>query len=212
MSKLMTHARSWMSGVYHRHPASAPIEGIRSLLVNFVHTGAIRVDNNSAFGEDFKWVTYPKVSAAWVMSEEPFWNIGCVVDAFKLRAAYGQSGQQPNAFVALRTVTNAPRANGTPGVTPGSLGNPDLEPESSWSTDLGLRWYGEKTFLSGQLFRLDVDDYIERYANPYVAAERGYVDDVIDPADTRAKLIAGLDMLRSKREELPKRKHGNVPL
>ena len=57
-----------------------------------------------------------------------------------------------------------------------------------------------------------VDDYIERYANPYVAAERGYVDDVIDPADTRAKLIAGLDMLRSKREELPKRKHGNVPL
>jgi acetyl-CoA carboxylase carboxyltransferase component len=57
-----------------------------------------------------------------------------------------------------------------------------------------------------------VDDYTERFANPYVAAERGYVDDVIDPADTRAKLIAGLDMLRSKREELPKRKHGNVPL
>ncbi len=57
-----------------------------------------------------------------------------------------------------------------------------------------------------------VDEYIERYANPYVAAERGYVDDVIDPADTRIKLIAGLEMLRSKREELPKRKHGNVPL
>jgi acetyl-CoA carboxylase carboxyltransferase component len=57
-----------------------------------------------------------------------------------------------------------------------------------------------------------VEDYTERFANPYVAAERGYVDDVIDPADTREKLIAGLDMLRSKREELPKRKHGNVPL
>jgi acetyl-CoA carboxylase carboxyltransferase component len=57
-----------------------------------------------------------------------------------------------------------------------------------------------------------VDEYTERYANPYVAAERGYVDDVIDPADTRAKLVAGLEMLRSKREELPKRKHGNVPL
>jgi acetyl-CoA carboxylase carboxyltransferase component len=57
-----------------------------------------------------------------------------------------------------------------------------------------------------------VDEYIERYANPYVAAERGYVDDVIEPAETRVKLIAGLDMLRSKREELPKRKHGNVPL
>jgi acetyl-CoA carboxylase carboxyltransferase component len=57
-----------------------------------------------------------------------------------------------------------------------------------------------------------VDEYIERYANPYVAAERGYVDDVIEPQETRIKLIAGLDMLRSKREELPKRKHGNVPL
>ncbi len=57
-----------------------------------------------------------------------------------------------------------------------------------------------------------VEEYTERFANPYIAAERGYVDDVIDPADTRALLIAGFDMLRSKREELPKRKHGNSPL
>ncbi len=57
-----------------------------------------------------------------------------------------------------------------------------------------------------------VEEYTERYANPYNAAERGYIDDVIDPAETRIKLIAGLDMLRSKREDLPKRKHGNVPL
>jgi acetyl-CoA carboxylase carboxyltransferase component len=57
-----------------------------------------------------------------------------------------------------------------------------------------------------------VDEYTERFCNPYVAAERGFVDDVIDPADTRIKLIAGLELLRSKREELPQRKHGNVPL
>ncbi|RMH77450.1 MAG: acyl-CoA carboxylase subunit beta [Actinomyces sp.] len=57
-----------------------------------------------------------------------------------------------------------------------------------------------------------VEDYTERLANPYIAAERGYVDDVIEPAETRRKLIAGLRMLASKREELPKRKHGNVPL
>ncbi len=57
-----------------------------------------------------------------------------------------------------------------------------------------------------------VEEYTERYANPYIAAERGYVDDVIDPAETRVKLIAGLEMLRAKREELPRRKHGNVPL
>jgi acetyl-CoA carboxylase carboxyltransferase component len=57
-----------------------------------------------------------------------------------------------------------------------------------------------------------VEDYAERFANPYIAAERGYVDDVIDPADTRKVLIRGLTMLKSKREDLPKRKHGNVPL
>jgi len=57
-----------------------------------------------------------------------------------------------------------------------------------------------------------VDEYIERYANPYVAAERGYVDDVIDPAETRKILVRALDILRSKREDLPRRKHGNMPL
>jgi TonB-linked SusC/RagA family outer membrane protein len=112
-------------------------------------TGAVRVDNNSAFGEDFKWVTYPKVSATWVMSEEPFWKFGGVVDALKLRAAYGQSGQQPNAFVALRTVVNAPRANGTPGVTPGSLGNPDLKPERGTEFETG--------FEAGLFNRLSLD-------------------------------------------------------
>ena len=57
-----------------------------------------------------------------------------------------------------------------------------------------------------------IDEYTERYANPYIAAERGFVDDVIDPADTRRVLSRSLDLLRGKREELPKRKHGNVPL
>ncbi len=57
-----------------------------------------------------------------------------------------------------------------------------------------------------------VEEYKEQFANPWIAAERGYVDDVIDPADTRSKVIAGLRMLASKQEDLPRRKHGNVPL
>jgi acetyl-CoA carboxylase carboxyltransferase component len=57
-----------------------------------------------------------------------------------------------------------------------------------------------------------VEEYTERFANPYVAAERGYVDDVIDPTDTRAVLCRSLAMLRTKQEKLPQRKHGNVPL
>ena len=57
-----------------------------------------------------------------------------------------------------------------------------------------------------------VEDYIERYANPYIAAERGYIDDVIDPAETRRKVIAGFNALRSKRAERPRHKHGVIPL
>jgi len=57
-----------------------------------------------------------------------------------------------------------------------------------------------------------IEEYTERFANPYIAAERGYVDDVIDPRDTRRVLIRSLAMLRTKREKLPSRKHGNVPL
>ncbi len=54
--------------------------------------------------------------------------------------------------------------------------------------------------------------YAEEFLNPYLAAERGYIDDVIDPAETRAKLVAGLTVLGSKRDERPARKHGNIPL
>jgi propionyl-CoA carboxylase beta chain len=57
-----------------------------------------------------------------------------------------------------------------------------------------------------------IAEYEDRFANPYVAAERGYVDDVIDPRETRRVLVRSLAMLRTKREQLPSRKHGNVPL
>ena len=57
-----------------------------------------------------------------------------------------------------------------------------------------------------------IADYTEKFANPYVAAERGYVDDVIDPRDTRPRLIDALEMLVTKRETLPPRKHNNIPL
>ena len=57
-----------------------------------------------------------------------------------------------------------------------------------------------------------VKSYREKFANPYVAAERGYLDDVIDPSDTREVLINYLDSLKTKREARPPRKHGNIPL
>jgi propionyl-CoA carboxylase beta chain len=57
-----------------------------------------------------------------------------------------------------------------------------------------------------------INDYKAHFANPYSAAERGYIDDVIVPHETRPKLITALETLQTKREPVPKRKHGNIPL
>jgi propionyl-CoA carboxylase beta chain len=57
-----------------------------------------------------------------------------------------------------------------------------------------------------------IDDYRDHFASPYAAAERGYIDDVIVPHETRPKLIAALETLQTKRELGPRRKHGNIPL
>jgi len=57
-----------------------------------------------------------------------------------------------------------------------------------------------------------VDDYTAKFAHPYAAAARGYIDDVIDPRDTRPRLIDALRTLRTKRDRNPARKHGNLPL
>ena len=57
-----------------------------------------------------------------------------------------------------------------------------------------------------------IEEYREKFANPYIAAARGYIDDVIDPRETRERLISALDMLQNKRDQNPPKKHGNIPL
>ncbi|NUS33853.1 MAG: SusC/RagA family TonB-linked outer membrane protein [Gemmatimonadaceae bacterium] len=112
-------------------------------------TAALRVDNNSAFGEDFKWITYPKLSASWVVNEESFWPANSYVNSLKLRAAYGESGRQPTAFSALRTYSPAQGPGGVSAVTPNTIGNPSLKPERGKELELGFE---------GQVFsRLGLD-------------------------------------------------------
>jgi propionyl-CoA carboxylase beta chain len=55
-------------------------------------------------------------------------------------------------------------------------------------------------------------EYREKFAHPYIAAGRGYLDDIIDPRDTRPRLIDALDSLKTKRDKNPPKKHGNIPL
>jgi propionyl-CoA carboxylase beta chain len=62
------------------------------------------------------------------------------------------------------------------------------------------------------LRRQKVDEFKEKFANPHVAADRGFIDAIIEPRQTRRKIIAGLDMTRTKRERNPAKKHGNIPL
>ncbi|MDH3530220.1 MAG: acyl-CoA carboxylase subunit beta, partial [Acidobacteriota bacterium] len=62
------------------------------------------------------------------------------------------------------------------------------------------------------LLELKKKEFEEKFANPYVAAERGFIDEVIEPKDTRRKLIRGLSLLSSKRDTNPPKKHGNIPL
>jgi acetyl-CoA carboxylase carboxyltransferase component len=57
-----------------------------------------------------------------------------------------------------------------------------------------------------------IEEFRERLANPYVAADRGFVDAVIQPRETRKKLIQALEMLETKRDKNPPKKHGNIPL
>ncbi|HWV58740.1 MAG TPA: carboxyl transferase domain-containing protein, partial [Longimicrobiales bacterium] len=73
------------------------------------------------------------------------------------------------------------------------------------------REIAESADPAGTARRLEAE-YREKFAHPYEAAARGYVDDVIDPRETRSRLIIGLDMLRNKRDTNPPRKHGNIPL
>ena len=63
-----------------------------------------------------------------------------------------------------------------------------------------------------QLREQKTAEFRARFANPYVAAERGYVDDVIEPKETRRRLIQALETLHTKRDQNPPKKHGNIPL
>jgi TonB-dependent starch-binding outer membrane protein SusC len=105
-------------------------------------TGALRFDDNSAFGSDFSWATYPKLSASWVVSEEPFFKYGSFIDELKLRGAWGKAGNAPAPFSADRNLTTstATLIDGTSGnaIITNAYGNPNLHAESGTEFELGF--------------------------------------------------------------------------
>ena len=109
-------------------------------------TGGLRVDGNSAFGEGFGLQRYPKVSAAYVISDEPFWSPRWI-ETLKLRAALGESGKAPGAFDAVRTWDPVAAENGQSAFEPDQIGNPNLGPERTRETELGF----DASTLNGRL-------------------------------------------------------------
>lgn len=100
-------------------------------------TGGLRVDGNSAFGSSFGLQTYPKISVAYVISDESWWHVP-FIESLKLRGALGESGKAPGAFDAVRTWSPIAAENGQPAFTPDQIGNPDLGPERTRETEAGF--------------------------------------------------------------------------
>jgi len=104
-------------------------------------TVAVRSDQNSAFGANATSITYPKVSASWIVSDEPFFPHYNWLNQFRLRSAYGKSGVQPrstDAFITYTTPTVSLNGTDTPGLRAQSLGNPDLKPEQTAELEAGF--------------------------------------------------------------------------
>jgi len=127
-------------------------------------TGAIRADDNSAFGENFEFVTYPKLSTSWVLSEEPFLQNVRGLNSLRVRSAWGRAGQQPDVFDALRTYQPVIGPSGQGVVTPQNIGNPDLRPEVSgeWEVGLDAGILDERIALEFTVFNQNTRDALVR--------------------------------------------------
>ena len=109
-------------------------------------TAALRGDDNSTFGKNYKAAYYPKVSGSWVISEEPWFHVPFMSE-LRLRAALGAAGTQPGTFDAQRLYDPSVGYLNNPGLVPGSYGNPELRPERSMETELGF----ETTVVGGRI-------------------------------------------------------------
>ena len=119
-------------------------QNVLNLKDRYFLTAGVRVDGNSAFGQNLGLQAYPKVSASYILSEEGFWPQS--LGSLKLRGAYGQSGRAPGAFDAVRT-WNPGRLGSEVAFLPNNLGNPDLGPERTEEIEAGF----EGSFLGDRL-------------------------------------------------------------
>ena len=112
-------------------------------------TGALRFDDNSAFGSEFTMVVYPKASVSWVISEEDFFNVDWI-DELKLRGAWGRAGNAPSPFSADRTYSASIVTVGDQAVNAlrtSAYGNPNLKAETGDEIEVGF----ESSLFGGRI-------------------------------------------------------------
>src|SRR6185503_18426215 len=109
---------------------------------------------------------YPKLSASWVLSEEPFFRVGAI-DQLRLRAAYGASGRQPAVNSALRTYQPTTGRGDAPVVRANSIGNPDLKPERGSEIEVGFEvsLWQNRLGLDVTAYREKIEDVIVQRVN-----------------------------------------------
>ncbi|MBA2245860.1 MAG: SusC/RagA family TonB-linked outer membrane protein [Gemmatimonadetes bacterium] len=137
----------------------------------FFLTGAVRGDQNSAFGTGIGWVWYPSVSASWVVSEEPFFPQIGALSNLRLRSALGRSGLRPSfrdAITYFEPVSVRIGTGDIPGVTVAGTGNPDLRPEITTELELGfdLGLLGERLGLEFTYYNKTADNALVRRVLP----------------------------------------------
>ena len=104
-------------------------------------TVSVRGDNNSAFGQNVGFITYPSANASWVVSDESFFPKIAALNTFRVRAALGKAGQRPAQLAALRYFTPVAvsvTGSDAPGFTVGNLGNTNLRPEITTEGEVGF--------------------------------------------------------------------------
>lgn len=164
-------------------------------------TGAVRIDDNSSFGEDFDAIVFPKASVSYVISDENFFPSGSFLTLLRLRGSYGQSGLQPGATDALTFLTptaSAIQGASTPAVTFGGLGLANLEPERSREFELGFdaQMFNDRVSLEATYFNKRTSDaLIARVLPPSLGVSNtrfenlGSVSNVGAEATINARLV-----------------------
>ena len=158
-------------------------------------TAGLRVDDHSTFGANFNRVYYPKVSASWIMSDEPFWKYR-FVNQLRLRAAYGEAGRAPITNTAVRSYQPATGPNDLDAVTPQFIGNPNLGPERGKEIEVGLDagLWNDRVGLEFTYYRKKtVDEILQREIAPSIGFSG------LQPFNAGAVLNQGIELLARSR-------------